>query len=73
MSMKNDQKSQLPHEENVKGLLSIHPNDDYECKMFLLLAKEVIGVNRYKNMDGFSKLGQTLTSTKVRGPQRKKQ
>ena len=64
MSMKNDQKSQLPHEENVKGLLSIHPNDDYECKMFLLLAKEVIEVNRYKNMDGFSKLGRTLTSTR---------
>ena len=72
MSMKNDQKSQLPHEENVKGLLSIHPNDDYECKMFLLLAKEVIEVNRYKNMGGFSKVGQTLTSTKVRGPKREK-
>ena len=53
MSMKNDQKSQLLHEEYLKGLLSIYPNDDYACEMILLLAKEVIEVNRYKNMGGF--------------------
>ena len=70
--MKNDQKSQLLHEEYLKGLLSIYPNDDYACEMILLLAKEVIEVNRYKNMGGFSKVGQTLTSTKVRGPKREK-
>ena len=64
MSMKNDQKSQLLHEEYVKGLLSIYPNDDYACEMTSLLAKEVIETNRYKNMGGFSKLGRTLTSTR---------
>ena len=64
MSMKNDQKSQLLHEEYVKKLFSIYPNDDYACKMILLLVKEVNEVNRYKNMDGFSELGRTLTSTR---------
>ena len=72
-ALKNDQKSQLLHEEYVKGLLSIYPNDDYACEMTSLLAKEVIETNRYKNMGGFSKLGQTLTSTKVQGPKPEKQ
>ena len=57
--MKNDQKSQLLHEEDINGFLLIRSNGNYASEMALLLAKEVlvIEVNRYKNVDGFTALG----------------
>lgn len=56
-SLKNDKIPHVPHGEDIKGLLSICPNDDYAYEMTLLLVKEVIEANRYKNMGDFKAWG----------------